>query len=399
VRDIQLLGGDAYGVKLQSFGPSARAMLFRNPGNGRYVAGRTDAVLSTADTATYIAPATDLYGLVLLHEDAAPGGLLVEGGVCNLQPALVDGMLGGVGRNLFTSITPTEATWGVASVIGNGWDADIQLYGSQQGTGYPDCYSDPTAASNGSGPQAELMVGDFRSAPLSTTYARFYDFTMTSTNNGFVEWNQAHVPVVVNGAIVADDMAHHVAVVHEVHLIAGATCQIQFVPRPSGQQKVLLFGNSGTGAYWAPRSAALMQTNSTVSFTPPYTGAYALVVVDDGITNSGVTYVSVTDGVTAAPVPAAPGVTQLASAGPNPSRGTLELSYELAESADLTFDLVDVTGRVVSRLGLGRREVGAGQARWTLAEVGGGSVSPGVYFVRMTAGARTIGTRRVTLMR
>jgi hypothetical protein len=397
--DVSMQTGDLYGVKLQSFGTSARAMLFRNPGGGRYVAGRTDAVFSTADTATYVAPATDVYGLVLLHEDAVAGGVLLEGGSCVIAPALVEGPPPSLFQNLFTSITPTAASWGVASVLGNGSDYDVQLYGGQSGPGYPDCFSDPSASSAGAGSNADFLVGDFRSAPLVTTYVRFYDFAMNPTDAARAEWSQAHVPVIVNGAIVADDMGYHVAVVHEVHLIAGAPCQIQFVPGPSESQKVLLFGNSGSGAYWAPRSAALAQTNSAVSFTPPYTGAYALVVVDDDLNDSGTTHLSVTDGVTAAPVPSGPRVTRLAGAGSNPSRGTLELSYELAEPAELTFDLIDVTGRVVSHLGLGCREAGAGQARWTPTEGGGASAAPGVYFVRMTAGVRTIGTRRVALVR
>jgi hypothetical protein len=399
VWDVSMQTGELYGVKLQSFGTSARAMLFRNPGSGRYVAGRTDAVFSTADTATYVAPATDIYGLVLLHEDAATGGVLLEGGSCIPGSPLVEGTLPVVRQNLFTSITPTAATWGVVSVLGGGADYDIQLYGGQQGPGYPDCYSAPGASSSGAGPLADFIVGDFRSTPLVTTYARLYDFPMNPPDAARAEWSQAQVPVVVNGAIVADNFASHLAVVHEVRLIAGATCQIQFVPGPSESQKVLLFGNPGSGAYWAPRSAALAQTNSAVSFTPPYTGAYALVVVDDDLNDSGTTYLSVTDGVTAAPAPSGPRVTRLAGAGPNPSRGTLELSYELAEPGELTFDLIDVTGRVVSHLGLGRREAGAGQARWTPTEGGGASAAPGVYFVRMAVGARTVGTRRVALMR
>jgi hypothetical protein len=397
--DVSMQAGELYGVKLQSFGTSARALLFRNPGGGRYVAGRTDAVFSTSDTATYVAPATDDYGLVLLHEDAASGGVLLEGGSCILGSPLVEGSLPALHQNLFTSVTPTAATWGVVSVLGGGADYDLQLYGGQQGPGYPDCYSAPGASSSGAGPTADFIVGDFRSTPLVTTYARLYDFPMNPSDAARAEWSQAHVPVVVNGAIVADNFASHLAVVHEVRLIAGATCQIQFVPGTGESQSVLLFGNSGSGAFWAPRSAALTQTTSAVSFTPPYTGSYALVVVDDDLNDSGTTYLSVTDGVTAAPLPAAPGVTRLSGAGPNPSHGSLELRYDLAAPAELAFDLVDVTGRVVSHLGLGYREAGSGQARWALTESGGGPAAPGVYFVRMTAGGRAAGTRRVTLMR
>jgi hypothetical protein len=396
--DLPLVYEDAFGIKLQTFGTSARAMVFRNPGNGSYVAGRTEAVVSTTDTATYVAPQPDTYGLVLLHEDGNPGGVLLEGGICAMSPPLADGSLSLFRRNMFTSIVPTVATWGVVSTIGE-TDCDIQLYGSQQGTGYPDCYSDPTAASNAAGLQAEFLVGDFRSAPLTPVYARLYDFSMTSPNSSWAEWNQATVPVIVNGASVADNMVYHLAVPHEVHLVAGATCQIHLVTAPSGQQVALLFGNSGSGAYWAPRSTALTQTSSTVSFTPPYTGAYALVVVDDGLGNTGTTYVSVTDGVTGVPAANAPRVTQLAGAGPNPSHGALDLRYELAEPLELGFELVDVTGRTLSHLGLGRREAGAGQARWVLTGVNGGRFAPGVYFVRMTAGGKSVGTRRVTLMR
>ena len=227
-------------------------------------------------------------------------------------------------------------------------------------------------------------------------FSQFSPYPPTAV--GYAEWGESHIPVVVNGPAVPDNMSVHVAVVHEVRLAAGRSYQIQFTPAAGEQEKVFLFGHLGGGAYWAPRSAALLQTNGTASFTPEFGGTYALVVVADAITDFGTTQLRVTGPVAGAGDSNRAAVTRLTSTGPNPAHGSLELRFELATPAPVSFDLIDVGGRAVAHLDVGTRDPGEGHAQWRFDD-DGARVSPGLYFVRMSVGGHMLETRRVTFVR
>ncbi len=76
------------------------------------------------------------------------------------------------------------------------------------------------------------------------------------------------------------------------------------------------------------------------------------------------------------------------TAGPNPTRGALALSFALPEAADASAELFDALGRSVLRADLGPQSAGAGTARLDLS-----GLASGVYVMRLAAGAVRASTR------
>ena len=83
------------------------------------------------------------------------------------------------------------------------------------------------------------------------------------------------------------------------------------------------------------------------------------------------------------------------AAGPVPARDRLELRFVLPAPAAPVFTLVDARGRRVARLEAGPQAAGPGHCAWALGTGGSGAPPPGVYFVRMAAGAQEAAARVV----
>ncbi|HLA62884.1 MAG TPA: M12 family metallo-peptidase [Rhodothermales bacterium] len=103
--------------------------------------------------------------------------------------------------------------------------------------------------------------------------------------------------------------------------------------------------------------------------------------------------VTIDPGSTAAGDGAAPAAFALDAPAPSPARGVATLAYRLPEAADVRLEVFDVTGRRVATLVDGR--VAAGAHRATLDA---STLAPGVYVVRMRAGA-FVSVQRVTVAR
>ena len=78
---------------------------------------------------------------------------------------------------------------------------------------------------------------------------------------------------------------------------------------------------------------------------------------------------------------------------PNPARGEAKITFALAEAGEATVVVYDVQGREVVRLAEGRLDAGTHVANWA-----SGAVAPGVYIVRLQAGADLL-TQRIVVIR
>jgi hypothetical protein len=107
---------------------------------------------------------------------------------------------------------------------------------------------------------------------------------------------------------------------------------------------------------------------------------------DDGVVDAG-------------PVgpPVVPATLELAPAAPNPFRGTSSLTYALPEPGRVRLTVHDVQGRRVATLVDADLDPGRHQAAWDGTEEAGGAVPPGLYFVRLQAGAR-VATGRIIFL-
>ncbi|MEZ4655602.1 MAG: hypothetical protein R3E12_18935 [Candidatus Eisenbacteria bacterium] len=99
-------------------------------------------------------------------------------------------------------------------------------------------------------------------------------------------------------------------------------------------------------------------------------------------------------GVPTLPEPAPSGL-QL-SVGPNPFVDRLDLRFTLPRAGEVHGQLLDVNGRVVSRIDLGRFEAGSHTFSWVL-DGRRDELAGGVYFVRLFSGPSVVTRKMVAL--
>lgn len=84
----------------------------------------------------------------------------------------------------------------------------------------------------------------------------------------------------------------------------------------------------------------------------------------------------------------------LAPAYPNPAVGTVTLSFDLAQAADVTLDVFDTLGRRVAVVASGETLAAGPQQR----QINVSSLAPGLYVLRLSAGGE-VATRSMTVIR
>ena len=85
------------------------------------------------------------------------------------------------------------------------------------------------------------------------------------------------------------------------------------------------------------------------------------------------------------------------SAQPNPSHGAVRLALEVPPGGYQSLDVMDVTGRVVRRLGPGVAATGNWSIRWDARDDSGRALPAGLYFARLRTRDRAA-TARVILV-
>jgi hypothetical protein len=87
----------------------------------------------------------------------------------------------------------------------------------------------------------------------------------------------------------------------------------------------------------------------------------------------------------------------LTQEGPNPSEGQTTMRFDIPVPGPVSLKIFDIAGRVIAVLADGMCPAGCHSLVWTGEDESGGSVSPGIYFVRMEAMSFTC-TRKVILL-
>jgi hypothetical protein len=90
---------------------------------------------------------------------------------------------------------------------------------------------------------------------------------------------------------------------------------------------------------------------------------------------------------TAAPLPAAAGLSMLRSINPNPARGGSIVHYELPRPGTVALAVYDPAGRLVRILEEASREAGSHRVTWDGHDGKGRPVAAGVYFVQLRTGS------------
>jgi len=83
---------------------------------------------------------------------------------------------------------------------------------------------------------------------------------------------------------------------------------------------------------------------------------------------------------------------------PNPFHGATAVSFDMPSTGGVALEVIDIKGRIVRTLVDARMPAGRHSAAWDGRDGAGARVSPGVYFVRMSAGEFTA-NRKMMLLR
>jgi hypothetical protein len=83
---------------------------------------------------------------------------------------------------------------------------------------------------------------------------------------------------------------------------------------------------------------------------------------------------------------------------PNPSTGSMQLSFEVSEQAHVDFRIFDIAGRCVAELHAGEFAIGKHRLSWDGWDGRGLSLSAGIYFIRVSAAQETK-VRKLVLIR
>ncbi len=200
-------------------------------------------------------------------------------------PALSSGTaLAAVASPTHASFNQTQRFWSAVAIrSAPAGDWNLAIYQSTDVA--PACVSTLLGSSAGTS-GVDLVVGDFNVGhdALGVHYA--VPSRALGSGDAVLEWDDGANTLLVNAPLVERTTGSaDVVEVWDVALSAGVTYTLHFAP-VGASLKLLLF-KSGAGAYWAGRSAALVEAATTSTFVAPSTGFYGLAVVnDDGAAGS-----------------------------------------------------------------------------------------------------------------
>jgi hypothetical protein len=396
---VVLTAGVDYTFQLNHSGAaSLKMMLFRNPGS-TYWMNRSGAVLTleAGSSASYTAPATDSYGIVIVNDSGTDDTYSLTVKACPAPVALVAETPTSYWFESFNAITPSLPYWtGIGS---SSAFAPFLVEVNTSGTGgIPGvCQSGLLARSSGS-EKAQFVVGDFNRNAYGTYYVRTH-YPGASAPLEWVDWDAGSDVVTVSGPAVRKSFtSRDVLDVYDAYLTGGQTYSMYFTHATALDAKAMVFRNTADGTYWAPRSAAMYSASGHGAFTAPSSGWYGLVVVNDnqGSGNYEVGLYPAGVGVQPQTVPS---VTSLRSVSPNPARGSVSVELALHQNASVRVQLVDLAGRIVASVADGGHEGGVWTETWNGHFDDGTPAPPGIYMVRMEVDGKLIGQRKVALVR
>lgn len=400
--DVFLNGGQNFGINFTHDGAAdVKVMIFRNPG-AAYWTPRSGANLTSSGNATYLAPASDWYSVIVVNDNGAAGTYKLGISQCAGLYSLPSMQTLFSTPYLYAEIHPTEAAWTVFGALNSpdetagNWDAQI----FRDGTGgvFPACPSTLIAQSTLPTGVVDFVAGDFHVNPPGY----YYPFTLQrpgASNNVKLCWDGGAEVITVNDPPV-DRSGFFVTLLEswDVFLTAGQAYTFKFNVASGSGLRLALMRNPGASPYWAGRAAAEFDVpGGDHPYIAPATGWYGAVVVNDKINEPGAFTLGVYTGAVA--VESGAGFsTRFASAIPNPTRSGVTFGYELREPAAVDFEVRDVAGRLVAQVPAGRHEAGRGSLVWDGLTSGGSRVAAGIYFVKMKVAGHTTGNTTVVML-
>jgi hypothetical protein len=297
---------------------------------------------------------------------------------------------------------------GVRSAPGSDWDIEAYDSGTFGQAAYPSCFGSSLAGSFSSGVVDLVMYDENENHTPPGVYG-IRPFRYSGTGSGTVEWDALDNTIAISSNA---DPNHPVSSpagwtgvldVYDVQLTAGINYTFDFQKTPSDANlTLLLFSsvNSPDYYYVAPRSSRVFETTGRFyQYQSQATAYYGVAVVNE--TGDPASYtLKVWSDTPAVGVGSPPGSlkTGIESVSPNPAHGRAAIKFSLAQGSDVSFDVIDMAGRVVSRIPSRHWESGVWSIDWDGRSSGTSQLSTGVYFVQMQVNGRRMGLGRVALI-
>jgi hypothetical protein len=108
-------------------------------------------------------------------------------------------------------------------------------------------------------------------------------------------------------------------------------------------------------------------------------------------------YDQVLAGSAGVPEGGAPLALQWIQTAPNPFRGATTVAFDQDRESDVTLKVYSPTGTLLRTITEGRRAKGRHEVIWNGVGSGGQALPGGVYFLRLTAGGRSVESKIVKL--
>ena len=295
----------------------------------------------------------------------------------------------------------------VRGAPGSDWDIEAYDSGSFGQAAYPSCFGSSLAGSFSS-QNVDLVMYDENENHTPPGVYGIRPFRYSGIGNGTVEWDALDNTIAIssnadpNHPVSSPPNWTGVLDVYDVQLTAGINYTFDFQKTPSDANlTLLLFSSVGSPDYYyvAPRSSRVFETPGRYyQWQSPATVYYGVAVVNE--TGAPASYTLKVWSDTPVGVGDPPGgvTTGIQSVSPNPAHGRAAIKFSLREAGDVSFDVLDMAGRVVSRIPSRHWDSGVWSIDWDGRASGASQLSTGVYFVQMQVNGRRMGLGRVALI-
>ena len=394
--DVSLLAGHDYRFQFSRTGADVKVLLFKS-GSGVYWAARSTRLFEATGNISFTPASSGFYGVVVVNDNGANGSYTLGVGECRAPDALTSGMsVSTSGLAERTYVCDPNATFFTAIGARGASDWNVASFSENVAGTYPSCLSSQLVASTLAAPTVDFVVGNYSDQLLEPFYARVNLNQGQGSGSARVEWDAGADIIQMNGSqIDRNTDANDVLEVWDVFLTSGQPYQILF--NTTGANLALFLFRPGQT--WQGRSAALFQRAGSPlyqQYIPTNTGWHGAVVVNqDG--GTGTYQLRINQGAVGVEEEG-PVATTLDGISPNPAHGPARIDFALRQPSRVSFQVIDVAGRVVSETPERAWSGGRWSLRWDAKASSGGRLAPGVYFVRMQVDGHSAALKKLALL-
>jgi hypothetical protein len=283
---VSLEAGEEYTITFErTAGTNAKFFLFRNPADDTFWSNRAGATLEDSMTTTYMAPAKDWYGIVVVNDIGNIGTYTLGVGSC-ISPRVLES---GVARLMQTHQNYFEMDqqahfWTAVGYRLPGTPPSLDIYGAPSGLPYPECFGDHQGGSIGTNWDAAVMAANCGVG--ATPVGKYYAYAPLAVDGAFgiIEWDSGQDIYDRNDPpITRTTGSGEVIEIWNVWFQTSAANVFYFTTTGEADLNLLLFHNPGGASGWYDRSGALFERTGNFPYNHGITEAawYGLAVVND----------------------------------------------------------------------------------------------------------------------